>query len=148
MKVVDSVGHLLPAYQFGRFFSSPAKLEEGLMKHKKVGQSRSEYLVTVPRVWIEGDSPMPSTHQITAWEAPINILLAEVFGKARNASEAMRIDNALSTKALEVENSSVDRNARIRQACAQRRTYLHWFGNWTKPIKRAADQMGLVRRMH
>jgi hypothetical protein len=136
MKVVDSVGHLLPAYQFGRFFSSPAKLEEGLMKHKKVGQSRSEYLVTVPRVWIEGDSPMPSTHQITAWEAPINILLAEVFGKARNASEAMRIDNALSTKALEVENSSVDRDARVRHACVQRRSYLHWFGKWTKPIKR------------
>lgn len=41
---------------------------------------------------------MPSTHQITAWEAPINILFAEVFGKARNASEAMRIDNALSTR--------------------------------------------------
>jgi hypothetical protein len=98
MKVVDSVGHLLPAYQFGRFFSSPAKLEEGLMKHKKVGESRSEYLMTVPCVWIEGDSPMPSTHQITAWEAPINILFAEVFGKARNASEAMRIDNALSTR--------------------------------------------------
>jgi hypothetical protein len=136
MKVVDSVGHLLPAYQFGRFFSSPAELEEGLMKHKKVRESRSEYLVTVPRVWMEGDSPTPSTHQITVWEAPINILFAEVFGKARNAPEAMRIDNTLSTKALEIENSSVDRDARIRQACAQRRPYLHWFGKWTKAIKR------------
>ena len=136
MKVVDSLGHLLPAYQLGRFFSSPAKLEEGLMKHKKVGQSRSEYLVTVPRGWIEGDSPMPSRHQITAWEVPINILLAEVFGKVRNTSEAMRINNALSTKALEVENSSVDRDAQIRQACAQRRPYLHWCGKWTKSIER------------
>src|SRR5215472_9868427 len=132
MKVVDPVGHVLPAYQFGRFFSSPPKLEEGLMKHKKVRESRSEYLVTVPCVWIEGDSPTPSTHRITAWEAPINILFAEVFGKARNAPEVMSTNNVLSNKALEVENSSADRDACVRQACGQRRSYLHWFGTWTK----------------
>ena len=76
------------------------------MKHKKVRESRSEYLVTVPCVWIEGDSPMPSTHRITAWEAPINILFAEVFGRARNAPEVVSKNKVLSNKALEVENSS------------------------------------------
>jgi hypothetical protein len=73
------------------------------MRHKKVGESRSEYLLTVPSVWTEESSPMPSTHRITAWEAPINILFAEVFGKAENASEAVTIENLLRTKALEGE---------------------------------------------
>ena len=104
------------------------------MKHKK--ESRSEYLVTVPCVWIEGDSPMPSTHRITAWEAPINILFAEVFGKAKNASEAVTIDNVLSTKALVGENSSAHCDARVQQGCTQRRPYQHWFGKWIIHIKR------------
>ena len=106
------------------------------MRHKKVGESRSEYLLTVPSVWIEESLPMPSTHRITAWEAPINILFAEVFGKAENASEAVTIENLLSTKALESENSSADRDARVQQACTERRPYHHRFGKWIMRIKR------------
>ena len=106
------------------------------MRHKRVGESRSEYLLTVPRVWTEESSPMPSTHRITAWEAPINILFFEVFGKAETASEAVTMENLRSAKAVESENSPADRDVRVQQACRQRRPYHHRFGKWIMRIKR------------
>ena len=114
------------------------------MRHKNVGESQNEYLLTVPSVWTEGSSPMPGTHRITSWEAPINILLAQVFDKAKNVPEALPIDNALSTKALEVENSFADGDARVQQACTQRRPHQHWFGKWTKLLSAKLHRRPLI----
>jgi len=76
-------------------------------------QRQSDYLVTVPSVWIEGDSPTPSTHVVKAWTPPVNIVLAILFGRERDISQPDSIVNKLSGKALEVEDSSTSQGPRI-----------------------------------
>ena len=77
------------------------------------GQRQSDYLVTVPSVWLEGDSPTPSTHVVKAWAPPVNIVLAILFGRRRDISQPDSIVNKLSGKALEVEDSSTSQGPRI-----------------------------------
>ena len=77
------------------------------------GQRQSDYLVTVPSVWLEGDSPTASTHVVKAWTPPVNIVLAILFGKERDISQPDSIVNKLSGKALEVEDSSTSQGHRI-----------------------------------
>jgi hypothetical protein len=76
-------------------------------------QRQSDYLVTVPSVWLEGDSPMPSTHVVKAWVPPANIVFTILFGRERDLSQPDSIVNKLSGKASEVEDSSTSKGPRI-----------------------------------
>ena len=76
-------------------------------------QRQSDYLVTVPSVWLEGDLPMPSTHVVKAWVPPTNIVFAILFGRERDLSQPDSIANKLSGEALEVEDSSTSQGPRI-----------------------------------
>ena len=64
-------------------------------------QRQSDYLVTVPSVWLEGDSPMPSTHVVKAWVPPTNIVFAILFGRERDLSQPDNIVNKLTDGASE-----------------------------------------------
>jgi hypothetical protein len=78
-----------------------------------MGRRRSDYLLTVPTVWIERSSPTPSTHVITSFEPPVNDLLSLFSDKERDESHAVTIINKLSGKALEVEGLSNNQGARF-----------------------------------
>jgi len=87
--------------------------ERNFMSSIRRRQRQSDYLVTVPSVWLEGDSPTPSTHVVKAWTPPVNIVLAILFGRERDISQPDSIVNKLSGKALEVEDSSTSQGPRI-----------------------------------
>jgi hypothetical protein len=78
--------------------------ERNFMSSIRTRQRQSDYLVTVPSVWLEGDSPTPSTHVVKAWAPPVNIVLAILFGRRRDISQPDSIVNKLSGKALELED--------------------------------------------
>jgi hypothetical protein len=58
------------------------------MSSEYMGRRRSDYLLTVPTVWIKGSSLTPSTHVITSFEPPVKDLLSLLFDKERNESQA------------------------------------------------------------
>jgi hypothetical protein len=85
--------------------------ERNFMNSITTLQRQSDNLVTVPSVWLEGDSATPSTHVVKAWAPPVNIVLAIFFGRGRDKADS--IVNKLSGKALEVEDSSTSQRPRI-----------------------------------
>ena len=86
------------------------------------GQQRSDSLPIIRNVWIEEKALMPRG-LVSLYETNINNLLDLFLGKGtsmllgleRNATQPVTIVNKLSGKALEVEDSSTDQGARIRQ---------------------------------
>lgn len=86
------------------------------------GQQRSDRLPIIRNVWIEEKALMPRG-LVSLYETNINNLLDLFLGKGtsmllgleRNATQPVTIVNKLSGKALEVEDSSTDQGARIRQ---------------------------------
>lgn len=106
---------------------------------------RSDFHMTGPGVWFDGNSAMPSTDLITERGSPINTLLAHFFGTGRNASQSVIIINKLSGKALEVENSSANHGARIQQFMQNGKSNQRWSVKCTKFIKYRAVP-GLIRR--
>src|SRR6476619_2770896 len=97
------------------------------MSPEYMGKHRSDYLLTVPTVWIEGSSSTPSTHVITSWEPPVNDLLYLLFDKKRDESRAVTIINKLSGKALEVEGLSNNQGARLQQVTRDGAANQRWF---------------------
>ena len=66
------------------FRTARQSAERNFMSSIRRRQRQSDYLVTVPSVWLEGDSPTPSTHVVKAWTPPVNIVLAILFGRERD----------------------------------------------------------------
>jgi hypothetical protein len=104
------------------------------MSPENMGRRRSDYLLTVPTVWIEGSSPTPSTHVITSFEPPVNDLLSLFCDKKRDESHAVTIINKLSGKALEVEGLSNNQGARIQLVTLNGAASQRWFVKRTKFI--------------
>jgi hypothetical protein len=108
--------------------------EKNVMSSEYMGRRRSDYLLTLPTVWIEGSSPTPSTHVITSFEPPVNDLLSSLFDKRRDESRPMTIINKLSGKALQVEGLSNNQGARIQQVTRNDAANQRWFVKRTKFI--------------
>jgi hypothetical protein len=126
------------------------------MSYGKMGERRRDYLLSVPRVWLEDSSPTPDTHSITARDAPINILLAILLGNGtpiligtdRNATQSVTIVNKVSGKALEVEDSSINEGARIQQVTRNGAPNQRWFIKRTKFIKSHSIPELIRRQAH
>jgi hypothetical protein len=100
----------------------------------------SDRLPTVPSIWLEGRSPLPSINLIAALEASFEIVFG-LFGIGRNATpseliinkpatnrfRSVTILNKLSGKALTVENSSTNQGARIQQVTRNGAANQRWF---------------------
>jgi hypothetical protein len=114
------------------------------MSREYMVRRRSDFHLTGPSVWLDGNSAMPSTDLITARGSPINTLLAHFFSTGRNASQSVIIVNKLSGKALEVENSSSNHGARIQQFTRNGTSNQRWFVKCTKFIKYRAFP-GMIR---
>ena len=111
----------------------------------RVGQQRSDSLLTIRNVWTEGKTPMPRD-PISICETNINNLLDLFLGKGtsmllgleRNATQPVTIVNKLSGKALEVEDSSTDQGARIQQVTRNGAANQRWFIEHIKLSKHMA----------
>ena len=86
------------------------------MNHGNIREAHSDYLVTVPSVWVEESSSMPSTDFITATGSPIHTLLAYFFGTERNTSRSVNfMVNFHSGQVLDVANNSLKNYAPVQQ---------------------------------
>ena len=104
------------------------------------GRRGSDRLPTVPSIWLEGRSPLPSINLIAALEASFEIVFG-LFGIGINATpseliinkpatnrfRSVTILNKLSGKALTVENSSTNQGARIQQVTRNGAANQRWF---------------------